>query len=61
MIAMNKAEPVKPSEDFPLYPHACGKCAKKIRGKHFYFVRCDDLGGALAQYEAYTASRPKAA
>lgn len=49
----NPTRPTKPSKpypDFPLYAHAAGYWAKRIRGKLHYFGRWDDPNGALAKY-----------
>ena len=45
-----KSKPKKPYPEFPLYAHATGRWAKKIRGRIHYFGPWDDPNGALELY-----------
>jgi integrase len=48
--ATPRSKPAKPYPEFPLFAHAAGVWAKKIRGKLNYFGPWDDPDGALKKY-----------
>jgi len=49
-------KPSKPYDGFPLFAHATGRWAKKIRGRIVYFGPWSDPDGALRKYEAEKAA-----
>src|ERR1700741_4213924 len=64
-IASKRSEkPSKPRPDFPLFAHATGRWAKKIKGKLHYFGPWADPDAALARYvherdDLYAGRKPR--
>ena len=64
----DRQKPPKPYPDFPLFPHATGRWAKKIKGKLVYFGKvADDPDGAAAvvqcqeqREDLYAGRKPRA-
>jgi len=51
------ATPKKPSKDFPLFPHASGRWAKKVRGRFCYFGKVDGDPKGTAALARWLAER----
>ena len=47
-------KPAKPCREFPLFPHATGRWAKKIKGRMHYFGPWSDPEAALKSYQAHS-------
>ncbi len=57
-------KPAKPRLDFPLFAHATGRWAKKIRGKLYYFGKWADPDAAPQRYveerdDLYAGRKPR--
>ena len=63
-MSKRRQKPAKPRLDFPLFPHATGRWAKKIKGKLHYFGPWADADAALARYveerdDLYAGRKPR--
>ena len=63
-MSKRREKPAKPRPDFPLFPHATGRWAKKIKGKLHYFGPWADAAAALARYveerdDLYAGRKPR--
>jgi integrase len=52
-------KPNKPDPEFPLFPHATRRWAKKINGRMHYFGSWDDPKGALQNYQNFVDGKTK--
>lgn len=48
--SVKSSKPAKPHPDFPLFPHATGRWAKKVRGEFHFFGPWRDPQGALEEW-----------
>lgn len=51
MAGTKTTKPDKPYQEFPMFPHATGQWAKKIKGKMWYFGTWEDPNAAKAKYD----------
>lgn len=52
-VKLPNGKPGKPFSGYPLYAHASGRWAKKVRGKTLFFGPWDDPEGALRNWNAW--------